>query len=60
MTHIMSLNSRISCLMRISVFVFDKYWQAVFDLVDINISPTFKKLLQAKTISAEKNKSDYQ
>ena len=46
--------------MRISVFVFDKYWQAVFDLVDINISPTFKKLLQSKTISAEKNKSDYQ
>ena len=55
MAHIMSLNSRISCVARVSIFVFYRYWPEVFDLVDLNIRPTFKQSLQAKTINPEKN-----
>ena len=60
MANIMSLNSRIFFVVGLSVFVFDRHLQVVFDLVDLNISQTFKQLVQAKTINAEKNKSDNQ
>ena len=33
MAHIMILNSRIYRLAGIYIFVFDKYWQTVFDLM---------------------------
>ena len=55
MAHIISLNSRISYVVRVSIFVFYRYWPEVSDLVDLNIRPTFKQSLQAKTINPEKN-----
>ena len=58
--HIMSLNDRISCVVEISIFGFKKYQQRVFDFMELNTSPTFKKFLQSKTYHAEKNKSYYQ
>ena len=57
MTYSMSLNNRISCVVGISIFGFNKYWQTVFILTDLNMIPTFKQFLQAKTVKAEKNKS---
>ena len=54
MPHRMSLNIRILCIVGISIFVFKTYWQRVFNLMDLNISPTSKQFLQAKTENAEK------
>ena len=45
MEHITSLNSRISCVVGITIFGFDNYWQTLFDFMGINASPTFKQLL---------------
>ena len=53
--HNMVLNNRISCVVRISIFEFNKYWQTVFNSMELNMSPTFKQFLQAKTANAEKN-----
>ena len=41
----MSLNSIIACVVGTFIFDFDKYWQTVFDLMELNISPTFNELL---------------
>ena len=60
MVHIMSLDNRISCVVGISIFGFKTYWKQVFDLMDIQTTKTFKQLLQAKTLNAEKKKSYYQ
>ena len=60
MAHRMSLNNRISCVVGISIFGFKKYWQKVFNLMELNMSPTFKQFFQAKTDNAEKIKSYYQ
>ena len=60
MAHSMSLNNRISCVVGISIFGLKKYWKQVFALMEIQKTPTFKHLLQAETLNAEKNKSYYQ
>ena len=60
MTHSMSLLNRISYIVAISIFVFKKYWQTVFNFMELNMIPTFKQFLQVKTENAEKNKSYYQ
>ena len=53
--HSMILNSSISRDVGISIFSYNKYWQAVFDLINLNISPTFKTFLQDETIYSKKN-----
>ena len=60
MAHSMSLNNRISCVVGILIFGFNKYWQTVFTLIKLNMSPTFKQFLQAETDNTEKKKSYYQ
>ena len=60
MSHIMSLNNRISCVVGISIFGFKTYWKQVFDLMEIQTSLTFEQFLQAETLNAKKNKSYYQ
>ena len=60
MAHSMILNNRISCVLGISIFGFKKYWQTIFNLMDLNMSPTLKTFLQYKTVNARKNKSYYQ
>ena len=60
MAHSMSLNNRISCVVGISIFGFKTYWKQVFDLMEIQTTPTFKQFLKAETIKANKNKSYYQ
>ena len=45
MIHIMRLNNRISCVEGISIFKFKKYWHTYFNLMELNMSPTFKQLL---------------
>ena len=52
--NIKSLNSRVSCVVGISILEFDKYCQTVFDFMELNISPTFKKFLQSERINANK------
>ena len=54
MAHIMSLNSGTSCVMGIYIFRFKKYWQTVFNLLELNMSPTFKQYLQSETVNPEK------
>ena len=60
MAHSISLNNRISCVVEISIFGLKKYQKIVFNLMDINMIPTFKNFLQTKTLNAEKNKLYYQ
>ena len=48
----MSLNNRISCVVVISIFGFNKYWHTVFNLMELNMSPTFKQFLQSETINS--------
>ena len=60
MVHNMSLNNRISCVVVISIFGFKKYWKTVFNLMELNMSPTFKQLLQAETVNDKINKAYYQ
>ena len=52
MAHITILNNRISYVVGISIFRFKKYWKIVFNLTELNMSPTFKKFLQSKTDNA--------
>ena len=56
MVHSKSLNYRISCVVRISIFGFKTYWKRVFDLMEITKIPTFKQFLKTETLNAEKNK----
>ena len=56
----MSLNFRILCIVEISIFGFKKYWQRVFNFLELNMSSTFKQFLQTKIDHSEKNKSYYQ
>ena len=60
MAQIMSLNNTISCVVGISIFGFRTYLKRVFALMAIQETSTFKQLLQAETLNAEKNKSYYQ
>ena len=60
MAHIMSINIRISFVVGISIFSFNKYCQTVFYLMELNIIPTLKQLLQAKIFNSKKNKAYYQ
>ena len=52
----MILNSKISCVVGISIFGFDKHQKTLFNLREFNISPTFKQLFHAKKINANKTK----
>ena len=54
MSHIMSLNNRIYCVVGMSVFGFNTYWKQVFALMEIKKIPTFKQFLQAKTSNSNK------
>ena len=54
MAYSMILNNRISCVVGISILGFKKYWQIVFNLMDLNMSPTFKQFVQAKIVNADK------
>ena len=60
MAHIMILNYRILRVVGISIFGFKKYWQIVFNLMEIRTIPTFKQFFQATTLNADKNMSYYQ
>ena len=60
MIYSLILNSGISCEGGIPIFGFDKYHKKVFDLMEINMIPTFEQLLHAKKINTKKNKSYYQ
>ena len=60
MVHSMRLNNRISCVVGISIYGFKRYWQRVFNLMELNMIPTFKHFLQAETVNGEKNKAYYQ
>ena len=60
MAHITSLNNMISCVVGISIFGFRTYWKQVFDLTEIQTTPTFEQLFQAETLNADNNKSYYQ
>ena len=60
MAHSMSLNNRISCVVGITIFGFNKYWKQVFPLMEKQTTPTFEQFLKAETINAKKNKSYYQ
>ena len=60
MSHSMSLNNSISCVVGISIFGFKTYWKQVFNLMEIQTTQTFKHFLQAESLNAEKNKSYYQ
>ena len=57
--HSMSLNNMISCVVGISIFGFRKYWQRVFILMELSMSPTFKKFLLEEAVNADK-KAYYQ
>ena len=56
MSHIMSLNNMISCVVVMSIFGFKIYWKQVFDLMEIEKSSTFEQFLQEETLNAKKNK----
>ena len=60
MAHSTSLNNRISCVVGISIFVFNKYWQTFFNLTELNITPTSKQFLQDEKLNTDKNKAYYQ
>ena len=60
MSHTMSLNNRISCIVGISIFGFKTYCEQVFNLMDIKTTPTLTDFLQAETLNAEKKKTYYQ
>ena len=55
MAHITSLKNRIYCVAGISIFGFKKYWHTVFNLMELNMIPTFKQFSQDETVNAEKN-----
>ena len=59
MSHTMSLNNRISCIVGISIFGFKTYWEQVFNLMDIKTTPTLTDFFQAETLNAEKKNSYY-
>ena len=59
MAHITSLNNRILCIVGIPIFVFKKYGQISFNLMELNMIPTFKQLLQSEIDNAKKNRSYY-
>ena len=60
MVHITSLNNRISCVVGISIFGLNTYWKQVFNLMEIQISLTFKQFLQVETLNDKNNNSYYQ
>ena len=53
--HSMSLNSSVYRDVGIYIFGYKKYCQEMFDLMELNIIPTFKKFLQDETIHSKKN-----
>ena len=60
MANIPSLNNIIYFVVGISIFGFKKYWHTVFNFKDLNMSSTFKHLLQYKTVNSEKKYIHYQ
>ena len=59
MEHKISLNSRISYEVEIYIFRFDKYWQTVFYLMELDTVLNFKGFLKSEAVNANK-KSYYQ
>ena len=57
MSHTMSLNNIISCVVGISIFGFKTYWKQVFNLMQIQTTPIFEQFLQSETLNVKKNKS---
>ena len=55
MSHSMSLNNRISCIVGISTCGFNKYWQNFFNLMELNMIPTSKMFLKDKKTTLRKN-----
>ena len=53
MAHSMSLKNRVSCVVVISIFGLNKYRQKVFNLIDLNMSPTSKHFLKSETVDAD-------
>ena len=60
MSHSMTLNNRISCIVGISIFGFKTYWEQVFNLMDKKTTQTLTDFLQAETLNSEKKKTYYQ
>ena len=56
MIHSMILISRISCVFGIPISGFKKERQAVFGLMEINVSPALKTFLQSKIIKSKKTR----
>ena len=54
MEYITIINSRIYCVLGMYIFVRNKYWQTVFYMMKLNMSPNFKKSLQSKTVNSKK------
>ena len=54
------LKNRISSVVGIPIFGFNKYWKRLFNFIEIKITPTFKLFLQSETFNSERNKSYYQ
>ena len=54
--HITILNNMISCVSVISILGFNKYWQTVLNLMEINMNPIFKQFLKDKTVNPKKKK----
>ena len=50
----MNLKNMISCVVGISIFGLKKYWQRVFNLMELNIIPTPKQVSRAETVNAER------
>ena len=47
MSHSMSLNNRILCIVGISIFGFKTYWEQVLNLMDTKTTPNLTDFLQA-------------
>ena len=47
------LNNRISFVMGISIFGLKKYWHKYFNLIDLNMIPTFEHFLQFETVNSD-------
>ena len=57
MEHSMSLKYMIYYVVIISIFGFKKYWEQVFNFIDIKTMPTSKQFLQSETLNAKKSRT---
>ena len=54
MTHSMSLNNRISCVVGIFIFGFKTYWQRVFNLVELK-KTNLQTVITRQKLNTDKN-----